>query len=90
MLTQVKNMLKKLDQILQPEIESKIHESTLGSPIFLQYNGSQNCPSRYSCEPPQAVLSVSQEFPTHQDPSQTDHITPFNWGNTQFSYYSSA
>ncbi|KAG5029209.1 hypothetical protein AAZX31_05G118100 [Glycine max] len=79
-LKQVEKRLK-LDQTLQPAIESQIQESTLGSPIFLQSSGSQICPSQDSSEPPQAFLSVSQEFPTiNQDPShsQTDHITSAN------------
>ncbi|TKY59623.1 hypothetical protein E2542_SST16714 [Spatholobus suberectus] len=67
----------KLDQT-SPAIESQMQESTLGSPMFLQPSGSQNCPSQDSSEPPQAFLSISQEFPTHQDPSQTDHVTIAN------------
>ncbi|KAG5015104.1 hypothetical protein GLYMA_08G083200v4 [Glycine max] len=57
-LKQVEKRLK-LDQTLQPAIESQIHESILGSPIFLQSSCSQNCPSQDSSEPPQAFLSVS-------------------------------
>ncbi|KAL9329063.1 hypothetical protein ACSQ67_004066 [Phaseolus vulgaris] len=76
-LKQVEKRLK-LDQT-PPPIESQIQESTLGSPIFLQSNCTQNSPSQYSSEPPQAFLSISQEFPaTHQNPSQTDHATPVN------------
>ncbi|CAJ1935852.1 unnamed protein product [Sphenostylis stenocarpa] len=76
-LKQVEKRLK-LDQT-SPTIESQLQESTLGSPIFLQSNCSQNCPSQDSGEPPQAFLSVSQEFPTtHQNPSQREHVTPEN------------
>ncbi|BAT74117.1 uncharacterized protein HKW66_Vig0005080 [Vigna angularis] len=76
-LKQVEKRLK-LDQT-SAAIESQIQESTLGSPIFLQSNCSQNCPSQDSSEPPQAFLSVPQEFPaTYQNPSQIDHVTPVN------------
>ncbi|KAK7399770.1 hypothetical protein VNO78_10960 [Psophocarpus tetragonolobus] len=76
-LKQVEKRLK-LEQT-SPATESHIQESTLGSPIFLHSIGSLNCPTQGSSEPPQAFLSVSQEFPTiQQDPSQTDHATPEN------------
>ncbi|RDX68357.1 hypothetical protein CR513_52667 [Mucuna pruriens] len=76
--------LKQVEKRLKIEqtssaIESEIEESSLSSPMFLQPSGSQNCPSQDSSEPPQAFLSISQEFPpTHQVPSQTDLITPVN------------
>ncbi|XP_020232952.1 uncharacterized protein LOC109813214 [Cajanus cajan] len=70
-LKQVEKRLK-LEQTSLP-IESQIQESTLGSPMFLQPSGSQNSASQDSSEPPQAFLSVSQEFPEpNQGPSQTD------------------
>ncbi|QCD83900.1 hypothetical protein DEO72_LG2g4249 [Vigna unguiculata] len=72
-LKQVEKRLK-LDQT-SAAIESQTQESTLGSPIFLQSNCSQNCPSQDSSEPPQAFLSLPQEFPaTYQNPSQIDHV----------------
>lgn len=50
--------------------------------MFLQASGSHNFRSLDSSEPPQAFLSIPQEFPipTHQDPSQTesDHVTLVN------------
>jgi len=77
MVVQVEKRLK-LDQT-SAAIESQTQESTLGSPIFLQSNCSQNCPSQDSSEPPQAFLSLPQEFPaTYQNPSQIDHVIPVN------------
>ncbi|KAL2343679.1 hypothetical protein Fmac_004964 [Flemingia macrophylla] len=74
-LKQVEKRLK-LDQT-SPQVECRTEESSLGSSImFVQPSSSQNCASLDSSEPPQAFLSVSQEFPqTHQEHSQMDRVT---------------
>ncbi|KAK7319294.1 hypothetical protein RJT34_04013 [Clitoria ternatea] len=76
-LKQVEKRLK-LEQTSPIESEIARGSSSLSSPMFLhmdQSSGVHNFPTQDSSEPPQAFLSVSQEFPpTHH----FDHITHIN------------